>query len=594
VAQRVRMAKPRGYRAKQAIRFVSGRPLNGEYKTNHKWSKPGTQTTGAQVRATRWSYLPMRRRAGIQLLTLGAIVAIPVGFVISVSGTSQTLRVIVWLLLLTGVWVTVEKSRKYMHRKEVLAPLAEAIAGRIGDSRYMHEPKQWMSVPLEVDDGPTVIYLPNTYSPSQPQEKALVHMVARKVGLMNPTATFEYKGDRPYLELRPAPAPRELVSFSDPDIRAMIDRLQEGNYLIGLGPRDVQSTLDFNTQASHAGLSCAPGGGKSITGRALLMQELHDGGIALILDPRMDSQLWARGLPNVRYADTAQEIHEALLWLSGELDRRNAIAKQHTDIKGDVNPAVIGPRLLVVCEELNTLEMDLATYWRTIRQPGDPIKPVSLSALGRASNMGRARRINGLFIAQELLVQALGGPAVKANLSTMMLGRANAPTWNKLAPQCKVNGRYPRKSMHRGRLYVVTGDEPELVQVVYATEQEAIDYALSGIVTTFPDAAVAARGSGEPHLPQHADHSETGTRTHPTPPSPVPDEPAGETEELITLADAADRLQLPLMTLKKARERHPHFPQPVDPKPGKPNLYYFVELDKWALTRAYDIGGEPL
>ncbi|MGH8573782.1 MAG: hypothetical protein ACREX8_14590, partial [Gammaproteobacteria bacterium] len=376
-------------------------------------------------------------------------------------------------------------------------------------------------------------------------------MVGRRLGIgHDPTVSWVLEGDRPRLELRPAPAPRDLVSFADPGIRDLVEGAKEGVLFLGLGPRDTPAWLDLTEQAPHIGMSMATNAGKSTTARGLLMQHLHAGGCALILDPKMDSQLWARELPNVRYADTAQEIHDALMWLSGELDRRSNVTKTHADIRGDIDPMLVGPRLMLIAEELNTLEIDVAAYWRSIRDPKtDPIKPVSLSALGRALNMGRARRINAFMIAQELLVQSLGGPAAKTNLSTRILGRANIPTWNKLAPECKRGGRYPRKLMRQGRVYLVVTDEAMPVQTMWADEQTAIDYSLSGVVSAFPVNTTPVldpiRQMGSvPAAFFDADEDDT---------EPEADVLFNPDTELVTLADAAERLDLELKVLRTAR-----------------------------------------
>ena len=579
------------------FRFVTGRDLNGGYKTDHKWAKRGTKITSANGRATRWAHLPLRRRAGVRLLGLLAVLALLVGPFMGLAGFVQTLRVVVWLSLLAFGWIVYERARKFAHRREVLAPLAVALAQRIGDSRYIHDPREWISVPVDVDDGTTIVYLPVDYSPGVVQEKALARMVAKKVGLLNPTGTFTMQGERPYLELVPAPAPRDDVFFEHHDVRTLVEGAKEGKPFLGFGPRDVPEFLDFDTQAPHLGMSIATGGGKSTAMRGLLMQHLHHGGIALILDPKMDSQLWARELPNVRYADTAQEIHEALLWLSDELDRRSTVTKQHADIRGDVDPALVGPRLMVVGEEINTLEIDVMRYWRTIRDPrNDPIRPTSLAALGRSLNMGRARRINAVLIAQELLVQSIGGPAAKTNLSTRILGRANTPTWNKLAPECKVNGRYPKKLMRQGRVYLVTGDEPVPVQTMKVDEQTAIEWSTNGIVSVFPseggrsanarDSYSQKTGSEPTSLPHLFDLDEDDDDL-----DEIDALDLDESAEAVTLAEAAERLALSIKTLRNARDRHPRFPEPVESEPGKASKYDFIELEKWALDRSAGSGG---
>jgi hypothetical protein len=288
-----------------------------------------------------------------------------------------------------------------------------------------------------------------------------------------------------------------------------------------------------------------------------------------------------------------------LLWLAGELERRSQITKRHADIRGDVDPALVGPRLMVMVEEVNSLETMLMAYWRTIRDPrNDPIKPPSLAALGHGLNMGRARRIHVFIIAQELLVQSIGGPAAKANLSTRILGRANTPTWNKLAPECKVNGRYPKKSMHRGRVYVVTGDEPLLVQVLHADEQEAIDYVLSGVVVPFP-AEVGTEGGTHAQARDHIGTSARGSlMPHVFEDDDDLDEPdalteqTAEDDDLVTITEASEILGLPIKTLRNARDRDLKFPEAIESGRGTPSKYHLPDLEKWALNRASGRGGD--
>lgn len=582
-------ARPRFHRTVTAAKYVTGHPLNGEYKTDHKWAKRGTQLVSPQTRATRWSYMPLKRRGALRTWPIIVLVSIPIGLIVSVGGTLQTLRVILWVCLLTAVWVVVEASRRWNYKHEILMPTAEVVARYLKDSRYTHEMREWISVPHDVQDGPTTVYLDGQQL-TDPQERAFAKAVARTVGLVNPTVTFEYKGSRPYMELLPAPSPPDRVSFSAPEVRELVDTRTPGMVFIGLASRATPIYLDLVKGAPHVGWSMPTNAGKSTAARAAIMQFLYDGGVALILDPKMDSHPWARDLPNVRYADTPEEIFNALMWLSDEVDRRNAIGKAHGDIRGNVDPALIGPKLLVIAEELNTMEIDQAIYWRSIRKPTDPLKPRSMTALGRALNMGRSKRVYVFPIAQELLVQSLGGPAAKANLSTRILGRANTPTWNKLAPECKVNGKYPKKSMKLGRVYLVVTDEAIAVQIMDSDEQDAIDYSLSGTVVPFPAAPEPAVGTPAVGAPQARDRIETRTSS---PAVPQLDPQPGDTltDEMVTLAVAADRLGLSIKTLRDARDRNRQFPEPAEPpERGKPTKYLYIDLEVWALNRGNSAG----
>jgi hypothetical protein len=594
-------ARPVPRRRHQTVRavgrFVAGRDLDGRRRTDARWNKPGTQPLTPTGHASKWAHQPHLKRAKLRFTMVCFTVLTPLGLLIDWQATVTTLRVLACMALVFVGWVVFwEKPRRYMNYKETIKPLGEFLASTLGDARYMLDPRSCIHVPVDVDDRPTRIDLPPTKTFTESQEKTLARSVAARIpGMHHPMHTFSYEGGQPFMELRPAPAPREWVRFSDPDVRALVECREPGHLFLGLGPRDAPQYLDLVKGAPHVGWSMPTNAGKSTAARGPIIQFLYDGGICLILDPKMDSHPWARDLPNVRFCDTPEEIFDGLMWLSNEVDRRNAIGKAHGDIRGNVDPQLIGPKLLVIAEELNSMEIDQATYWRSIRQPGDPLKSPSMTALGRALNMGRAKRVYVFPISQELLVQSLGGPAAKANLSTRILGRADAATWNKLAPQCKVKGRYPKKSMHPGRVYVVTGDEPGevpvpvSVQTMYVDEQDARDYAMSGIVAEFPadeaarqpeDRSAELYGHDGVRLPRPGEMGEL--------PQGLPHLHAVPELELegITLAAAAEVLTLNVKTLRNARDRDPSFPDPVEtPQPGKPARYWMADLERWAENR---------
>jgi hypothetical protein len=574
-------------------RFVSGRPVDGILRTDARWKKPGTQPLTPTGHASRWAHYPHRRRASVRLMVVMAFCLGVVGLIASPASTGQTARVIAWFLLAIGGWAILEKSRRYVHRREVIAPLAEVLATRLNDSCYVLDPRTWIHVPVDVQDRPTRVYLRRDFVPTDQQEKSLAKVVASKVGLVSPSWTFDLRGEYPFMELRPAPAPRDLVLYSDLEIRALMENAPEGHPMLGLAPRDVPYGLDLEADAPHVGFSMATNAGKSVAGRTTLAQNLHRGGLGLVLDRKIVSQAWCDGLPNIRYARTCREIHDALLWVSGEIDRRYAAIKRHSDIRGNVDPAVIGPRLTLLVEELNTLEGDLRAWWREVRNPGDPLVCPSLAVLGRFVAMGRQGRMNMLVISQKLTCQSIGGTAARENLTTRVLGRATTSTWNMLAPECKVGGKYPRMSKVRGRVHVVYAGEATPVQVVFMEPEEAREYAMSGIVSVFP-------GNADPgdlgQTSRAADHRETlsGDLVHPAETGePDQDDNLGvrhlravpDPDELVILSDAAERLAVNVDTLRNGKKRDVDFPAPVDEGPRGAGVYRFSEIEAWYQAR---------
>jgi hypothetical protein len=107
--------------------------------------------------------------------------------------------------------------------------------------------------------------------------------------------------------------------------------------------------------------------------------------------------MWAKGLPNVAYARDDEELHELLLALQKEVDRRNRLADQTADIEGNVKGNV-GPRIFVIAEELNAAMKRPRQYWRRERGAGDPGRWPALDALDEILFTGRQVRVNVLMI----------------------------------------------------------------------------------------------------------------------------------------------------------------------------------------------------
>lgn len=528
----------------------------------------------------RWHSRKRHERASAWWTLAALLVASLYGMVVDPPAVVANWRAVAVLAAgwLVAAWI--HRERKASVRRRYYLPLGAALSSYFKSSQYSTSPDQWMRLPYDPRDQASTIYVPQDWSPTETAEKNLVRLVGRKCGLNHPSYDINLEGQQPYVKVWPAPAPRETVLFSDPEVRAMVDAAPEGHPLFGLAPRDEPCNLDFDAAVPHLGFSIPTTGGKSSSARPVMMKHLRDGGIVMVLDRKIGSQQWCDGLPGVHYARTEQEIHDALMWLSGEIDRRFALVREHCDINGDVEPEVIGPRLLVVVEELNTLEMDLGAWWRERRESGQPLKSPALNVLGRALAMGRAGRVHLLVIAQKLTAQSIGGTAARENLSTRVLARATQSTWNMLAPECKVGGKYPRSSRVIGRVYVVFGDEATPVQIVWVTPQEAREYAQAGMQTPFPpvrEVGSAAVLPGEtqvaevPHLSLVVD----------------------EEEDLVTMAEFSEQTGIKVKAMDNARFRG-LLPEPVFRAPGRPSCYRRSDLELWAEARAVGVGGEAL
>lgn len=165
-----------------------------------------------------------------------------------------------------------------------------------------------------------------------------------------------------------------MLSFSAPDLREQIEALPEGTALIGISTTGRAIAVDLDTESPHVLVCTASGGGSTTMLRSLTAQFLHQGAHALVLDPKRISHLWAKALPTVTHRGNIAGIHDALVNLAAELERR-------LDLDGDLDDV---PRLIVAVDAANSTLRQLARYWETFQQEDDPKTSPAIAALEEA------------------------------------------------------------------------------------------------------------------------------------------------------------------------------------------------------------------
>jgi len=90
--------------------------------------------------------------------------------------------------------------------------------------------------------------------------------------------------------------------------------------------------------------------------------------------------MWAADLPNCAYCVTAPEIHDKLISLYAECQRRSAHVRAHATVDGTTDHIDVGRRLYVLCEEMNATTTLLQAYW-----------PADSTERGTAHLAGRGR-----------------------------------------------------------------------------------------------------------------------------------------------------------------------------------------------------------
>ncbi|MFD9435929.1 hypothetical protein [Streptomyces sp. NPDC060002] len=253
----------------------------------------------------------------------------------------------------------------------------------------------------------------------------------------------------------------KMLSFAAPDLREQIEALPEGTALIGISTDGRAIAVDLDVEAPHVLVCTASGGGSTTILRSLTAQFLHQGAHALVLDPKRISHLWARSLPTVTHRGNIAGIHDALVGLADELKRR-------LDLNGDLEDV---PRLIVAIDEAHATLRQLARYWETFRQEGDPKTSPAITALEDALWAGRAARVHVIFDGRPH--STVLGPEVREQFATVILARFAADTWRRLAP---VAGPAPKQSSHPGRFHVVQHDGAHETQAVLMTDTDVVNW----------------------------------------------------------------------------------------------------------------------
>jgi hypothetical protein len=549
-------------------RFLSGHPWHGGVVTDAGWLRPGTKALTPTGHATRWHHLPRWKRAAWR--TSGTAVTLAAGWG-TLANPSLTWRFIVsagFVIFVVLGFVVVRAIIGRRRRRTWLLPLHLAAHELAGIPRAALA-SSWISVGTDESGAVTGarLALPPGWPAEAADKQRLLAIASAKLGIEAPQASWRLAGPQPQLVLSQSEPPPARVPLEA--VRAAIDAARPDELVWGLGKQAAVIRTSLSGDSPHLGLSMGSGAGKSVTARGLAAQRLYKGDIVLILDFKMISHQWARDLPNVAIVRRPHEIHRALIWLGAEVDRRNEVALAGADLDGNVH-ASVGPRLIVVCEELNATVARLRAHWRDVRA-GDkslPQRSPALDALDAASFMGRQVLVNIIYIGQRLSVKASGGDGdARENIGVLAFGRYTPSNWKMLAGDHPM----PPKSLTPGRLQVVT-DRVRECQGVFMSAREARALALAGVVTPLPAGMPGAvSGTTAGMLPAGPDQLVvSGTRTSVLAPG-----------QLVTLSEAVAGgvVSRSLTALRKASQR-PGFP-PHRGFDGLAKQYDATDLAAW-------------
>jgi hypothetical protein len=554
-------------------RWLTGHHLDGEYRTDAGWLIGGTRVFTKTGRASRWAHKPRAYRAAVR--GGGTVIALAAGggMLVAPGLTLGALAGFGVLLVALGAWQAYDAARTWRHVRRWVRPLHLALGRALGQPLGV-SPRSWLDVPRDYagrEGAAITVRLPEGFNNTGDDSKRLVReIVATKLALENPSANWRLAGRNPSVTFTVAVPPPPRVTYGD--VRELIARAKPAAPLAGLGRGRKPVYVDFDQDSPHAIFSMSSGTGKSVVLRTLVAQELHRGAVALVLDIKRLSHAWARGLPNVRYCRDIAEIHEALLWLGAETDKRNRLADEGSDIDGNTDHVDVGPRIIVVAEELNATSVRLAAYWRQVKDKDDPASSPAIEAMGDVFFMGRQVKVNILGVAQMFTARTVGGPEARENAGVRVLGGYTLNNWRMLVPEI---WPAPKKSRVKGRVQVCVGGTAHETQIAFLTPAEARELATAGQVALFPGQSQSGDGESAAapvrlHVAGHA--APIGLRQAIA--DGVIPVPAGSTPDR-TLAN-----------VRKARQYDPEFPEARGGGDRGAELVYDPdELASWSRNR---------
>lgn len=611
-----------------AFRFVSGRTLSGERKTDATFLRPATRSLDPSHTALRWEMMRGASRmawrmAGVYLLLIlpaGILllrIAVEIGDIPRILYPGSVL--LIHLLLIgsgTSAWVAIRLGREYgfsililartdegslrIHRhriegrrewsREKVLPVARAVSIILTVPIPDREAARWVTVPKTYQEpagNPVEIRLPASFTGAdEGVKKRLVSAVGHKLGMRSVSASWQTEGSAPRVLLSVPPEPPEDISFSD--VADLLRRVEEYRPLLAMVGSGEVLHAEMIEDSPHIAVNAGPGAGKSTLAKLIIMQVMRWGWGVVVLDWKMTKAFsWLAGLPGVTYLSSIEDIHDMGIRIAQEIDIRKT-----SGMDGRA-------RVLVVRDEWNVTADLLLAYWQDYRatlEPEErrttPVKSPALRGYAVLDYAGREFGVHDLCIAQRFSARIFNGNAdIRECFNIRLMARYSDQTRKMLAPDIKP---FPKKSNTPGRWTIVAGSEVAVGQVPFVQNDEAREFALGGKecpLTPFSSSygdTVRQRSNMRPTLgDQLPAQATTGSQDHLAAERHAL--PSVDARKLSDMVDALIPLGITLKVLRLAagsdQNGDPAFPEPHGGSPNKGYTYDFQAVTEWARRR---------
>jgi hypothetical protein len=436
-----------------------------------------------QPRPRRW-----RRRHHAAVRTGGtvAMFGLLYGLLAARTVTLAAVAAVVLAGIGVGGWLLWRRRLRHLPvRWRYARPLARRLAPMLEGA-----PPQLQIEP----DRTTKVWLPPGFVGTTREWEQIDNIVSTTLALEAPIRDPQMEGRSRYVRYTPSEPPPGFLTWED--VADLVAAAELDEVILGLGKKRVKVSGSLSGDSPHVGYNMGSGGGKTNLGSFNSLQFLHRGDIGVIIDAKLISYPWARGLPNVCYAGTIAEIHDVLVGLGTELQNRNEESLAGLQPSGAID-ADVGPRILIFAEELNFVVPKLKRYWADLRalDKSLPKRSPALDAIADIAFAGRQVMMHVFFIGQMLTAAATGASdsSVRGNIGIACMARYVPSSWSKMSPL-----PMPPVPTTPGRIQVVTAAGIRETQVPYlsldvndrglagAAAQWAREYAVSGRLSHLP------------------------------------------------------------------------------------------------------------
>jgi hypothetical protein len=562
------------------FRYVSGRPIDGRFRSDATFFSPATKSLLAHKRLpSKWSALPGWKRVAWRL-------GVPIGVILvmwiqdKLTHLTVTEKIVLayvgWFLgnVLIGlvVWVGPKVWKRLRYHHTYVRPLQHALTATL-DS----EPKIVLPTNFHHDeDAKGIISLPVRLTLEDNRRTIIEKTITQRLG---DDCSFQWNlvGSSPKLTLTPAPLPPRYVTFKD--IESRMHDVKPFSSVLGLGSRRKTITWDIGNPKSiavHMLISAATGGGKSTLTKLVIMQWLADGGIVIICDIKRISHLWAKDLPGVIYCTKIDDIHMAQIALATQCDARYDIIESQANENAIVEMGL--PPILLVNEEFNVAMRELRSYWAKQEESKLIKTSPSVDAWSKILLTGRQARVHALGITQMGTVRAVGGTENREQFTDRALMNYSPNAAKMLCPDVVL----PPASRNVGSSVLYHSGTFDRYQIAHISTNEAKQWAIDGQKRLelewpkWPNITAAL----ESWMPREIEYDENR-------PIITQLEETDTVMEPVSLKEAIDAglLDMTLDAARKAAQR-PGFPDVKGIGPRKTKLYMPDTLTAWQESKA--------